>query len=82
MHLLKGNIGTGILGMPEAFMNSGLYVGLIGTPIIGFLSLYCVHLLVLGLVEEPNMSCNAGSAQHVYRHYYTVLVQFCLIYLT
>lgn len=35
IHLLKGNIGTGILAMPDAFKNAGLYVGLIGTMLLG-----------------------------------------------
>lgn len=35
IHLLKGNIGTGILAMPDAFKNAGLYVGLIGTMLMG-----------------------------------------------
>lgn len=45
-HLLKGNIGTGILAMPEAFKHSGLLTGLFGTLIIGFICTHCMHLLV------------------------------------
>lgn len=46
IHLLKGNIGTGILAMPMAFKMSGLYVGLFGTMVIGFICTHCMHMLV------------------------------------
>lgn len=46
MHLLKGALGTGILAMPEAFMNSGIVIGIIGTIIITILCAYCIHILV------------------------------------
>ncbi|KAM7354296.1 proton-coupled amino acid transporter-like protein acs isoform 2-T2 [Cochliomyia hominivorax] len=46
IHLLKGNIGTGILAMPDAFKNAGLYVGLFGTLIMGAICTHCMHMLV------------------------------------
>ncbi|CAH1366374.1 proton-coupled amino acid transporter-like protein CG1139 isoform X1 [Tenebrio molitor] len=46
IHLLKGCLGTGILAMPEAFKNSGIFNGLVSTFIIGVLCTYCLHVLV------------------------------------
>jgi hypothetical protein len=46
MHLLKGNIGTGILAMPNAFSNSGLLTGTILLPIIGGIAVHCMQMLV------------------------------------
>ncbi|XP_054710008.1 proton-coupled amino acid transporter-like protein CG1139 isoform X2 [Uloborus diversus] len=47
MHLLKGNIGTGILAMPNAISNAGLLVGSVGIPILGVFCVHCMHLLVI-----------------------------------
>lgn len=46
IHLLKGNIGTGILAMPDAFRNAGLAVGFFGTLFMGVICTYCMHMLV------------------------------------
>ncbi|XP_040170575.1 proton-coupled amino acid transporter-like protein CG1139 isoform X1 [Anopheles arabiensis] len=46
IHLLKGNIGTGILAMPDAFKHAGLYVGLFGTLFMGAVCTHCMHMLV------------------------------------
>lgn len=46
IHLLKGSLGTGILAMPNAFYNSGLLIGTVGTILIGILCTYCLHVLV------------------------------------
>ncbi|XP_050099904.1 proton-coupled amino acid transporter 1-like [Anopheles aquasalis] len=46
MHMLNGNLGTGILAMPDAFKNAGLYVGFFGTLAMGLICTHCMHLLV------------------------------------
>ncbi|XP_049296672.1 proton-coupled amino acid transporter 2-like [Anopheles funestus] len=46
MHMLNGNLGTGILAMPDAFKNAGLYVGFFGTLAMGIICTHCMHLLV------------------------------------
>lgn len=46
VHLLKGNIGPGMLAMPDAFKNSGLWVGLSLVPILGLVCLHCMYILV------------------------------------
>lgn len=46
MHLLKGNIGTGILAMPVAVKHSGIWTGLAGILIIGLIATHCMHVLV------------------------------------
>lgn len=41
VHLLKGNIGTGIFAMPDAFKNAGLVVGSIGIPLMAVICVHC-----------------------------------------
>ena len=45
IHLLKGNVGTGILAMPDAIKNSGLLVGNLGLVIMACICIHCMHLL-------------------------------------
>lgn len=51
VHLMKGSMGSGILGMPKAVQNGGLWFSLAVTPVIGFICTYCVHMLVISAHE-------------------------------
>lgn len=46
MHMIKGNLGTGILAMPASFAHTGFVNAAIGLPILCVVATYCVHLLV------------------------------------
>jgi len=46
IHLLKGNIGVGILAMPNAFSHAGLAIGGFGTLLMGVICTHCMHMLV------------------------------------
>ncbi|CAF1034919.1 unnamed protein product [Brachionus calyciflorus] len=46
MHIIKANIGTGVLAMPLAFKNGGLALSSISLWIMGLICIHCMHILL------------------------------------
>lgn len=47
MHLLRGNIGSGVFAMGDGFKNGGLLLAPILTLCIGMVSVHSQHILVI-----------------------------------
>ena len=46
LNIVKANLGTGIQAIPNAFLHSGLLVGVLGVGLLGCIAVHCMNLLV------------------------------------
>ncbi|CAB4021139.1 calpain-5-like [Paramuricea clavata] len=46
IHMVKANIGTGLLGLPVAVMNAGVVVGPVCLVVMAVIAVHCMHLLI------------------------------------
>ena len=46
MHIIKGNIGTGVLAMPLAFKNAGLVLSSLSLWVMAVICVHCMHILL------------------------------------
>lgn len=72
MHLLKGNIGTGVLAMPSAFANAGIAVGSVGVILMGIICVHCMHVIVkCNHILSKKLGCSsldfAGVAENAFK---------------
>lgn len=61
MHMIKANIGTGLLAIPMAFKNSGIILGSFGLWFMSLICLHCIHILLNGyrhVCTKPNEKDN------------------------
>lgn len=56
MHLIKGNIGCGMLAMGEAFKFGGLYLTLGILLYVWLISVYNMHVLASDVLNFPSLS--------------------------
>lgn len=71
--MVKSNIGTGLLAIPLAFKMAGVAVGSIGLWFMGFVCLYCIHILLKAYKhvvneedDEENKNASVGYDDVVY----------------
>lgn len=67
MHIFKANIGTGILAMPNAFMNAGLFLGLAVLPMLCCFCTHSMHILIhANRIVSRRLQCGMLEYQELF----------------
>lgn len=81
IHLIKGNIGTGILAMPDGLKNSGLFTGTALLPFIAVICIHCMHMLVSYWIHpsETYLECKLHNTDiYIVKHF--SIECFCIMF--
>lgn len=54
LHLFRGNIGSGLLAMGDAFKNGGIIFAPIMTAVLGLICVHAQHMLVRTIHRLPD----------------------------
>lgn len=65
MHMVKCNIGTGLLAIPLAFKMAGVVIGSIGLWFMGFVCLYCIHILLKAYKHVVDEDDNENKTESI-----------------
>lgn len=61
-HLLRGNIGSGLMAMGDAFKNAGLLIGCTMTLFLGIVCVHNQHVLVCARNNTNNTNINKNHS--------------------
>ena len=51
IHLIKMNVGIGVMAMPTAFYNGGTVFGIVAMSVIAITTIHCMHILVSSRIK-------------------------------
>lgn len=75
MHMIKANVGTGVLAIPLAFKMAGALVGSLGLWFTGLLCVHCIHLLLKSYNHVVKKGSESDTAKVGYEDVVFLMMQ-------